>query len=271
MDHALIERDALLERYVQGHLPAPVEEELEEHVVDCSACQDDLVAIRGLAVGVRRVASEDAARLAVQVGLLARLRRALPRPGTPRPGGLGGRPRRTGRAGRPARRLRRLVEPAEPRAAGDARRPGRPVGSRPGDRGGRYPGRRRRDRASRRPRADPAGRGRLGGPAHRGTRCRDRRATRPLRRSTRAPSTAPSPWPSTSSTTRASPATGCESSTPTAGCSGSAPAWFPNAFEALMATFPADFFPPGSYRVHVLGLTPDGDAVPLETYPFDVA
>lgn len=81
MDHVLIEEEALLERYAQGRLAPHVEEELEAHLVGCATCQEDLIAVRGLARGVRRVASEEAARLAVQAGIASRLRRSFTGPG----------------------------------------------------------------------------------------------------------------------------------------------------------------------------------------------
>lgn len=42
----------------------------------------------------------------------------------------------------------------------------------------------------------------------------------------------------------------------------------PNALEALLLTFPADYFPPGEYRLVVEGVTPDGTASELGGYPF---
>jgi len=81
MDHALIEEDALLELYAQGRLDPEVEEELEAHLVGCATCQEELIAVRGLARGVRRVASEEAARLVVQAGIASRLRRTFSGPG----------------------------------------------------------------------------------------------------------------------------------------------------------------------------------------------
>lgn len=44
----------------------------------------------------------------------------------------------------------------------------------------------------------------------------------------------------------------------------------PNALEALLLTFPADYFEPGEYRLVVEGVTPDGDASELGGYPFRV-
>jgi len=44
----------------------------------------------------------------------------------------------------------------------------------------------------------------------------------------------------------------------------------PNALEVLMLSFPADFFPPGDYRLRVEGVTGDGPAVELGGYPFRV-
>ncbi len=44
----------------------------------------------------------------------------------------------------------------------------------------------------------------------------------------------------------------------------------PNAFAALMLTFPASFFTPGDYRLTVEGLDQAGDAADLAGYPFRV-
>lgn len=44
----------------------------------------------------------------------------------------------------------------------------------------------------------------------------------------------------------------------------------PNALEVLMLTFPADFLPPGEHRLVVEGITEDGAAVLVGTYPFRV-
>lgn len=44
----------------------------------------------------------------------------------------------------------------------------------------------------------------------------------------------------------------------------------PNALEALLLTFPADYFPPGEYRLVVEGVTPDGAASELGGYAFRV-
>lgn len=44
----------------------------------------------------------------------------------------------------------------------------------------------------------------------------------------------------------------------------------PNALEALLLTFPADYFQPGEYRLVVEGATPDGAASELGGYAFRV-
>ncbi len=44
----------------------------------------------------------------------------------------------------------------------------------------------------------------------------------------------------------------------------------PNALEVLMISFPADFFPPGDYRLRVEGVPGDDPAVELGGYPFRV-
>ncbi len=45
----------------------------------------------------------------------------------------------------------------------------------------------------------------------------------------------------------------------------------PNALEAVMITFPADFFSAGDYRLTVAGLLPDASAVELNSYQYRVA
>jgi len=272
MDHALIERDALLERYVQGHLPPPVEEELEEHVVGCSSCQDELVAIRGLARGVRQVASEDAARLAIQVGVLARLRRALGAPGRRGPAAWAATGALVVLVGLLAGYAVWLHGQNRELQAALAAQTGR-LGTVP-----ETP-----EAGARAAQASIGETGRLA-------------ALEP---------TLPAAVGSVLLLTEVRGAgTEGEDAVPTIEADSlDAPfalavyilddprftsyrmrvvnaddqvVWqrsglVPNAFEALMATFPPDFFPPGSYLVSVFGLTPDGDAVPLETYAFDVA
>ncbi len=282
MDHPLIERDALLERYVQGSLPQATEEELEEHVVDCAACQDDLVAIRGLARGVRQVASEEAARIATRKSSVARFRPAA----SPGAGPAAGRStaRRAWAAAavllvvtgllagyavwlasenRALRATLAATSPAdESGGAGTQTHPGTRVGAVTDDV-------RETDRIAALERSLPAAVGsvvllsEVRGPSGSGE------ATRPAIDS----SSLDGPFALavyilddprfTSYRIQVIAADG----TVTWQRSG----LVPNAFEALMATFPPTFFPPGSYDLHVVGLTAEGDAVPLESYPFDVA
>jgi hypothetical protein len=44
----------------------------------------------------------------------------------------------------------------------------------------------------------------------------------------------------------------------------------PNALEALLITFPANFFAPGDYRLRIEGVKPDGEAAEVGGYGFRV-
>jgi hypothetical protein len=75
MNHADIEEQGLIDLYHRGALSPEQEAELEEHFVDCVRCQEDLEAARGFQKGLKRMVAEDAARVAVQAGVLAWLAR----------------------------------------------------------------------------------------------------------------------------------------------------------------------------------------------------
>lgn len=257
MDHALIEEDALLERYTQGRLEPNLEEDLEAHLVGCDACQEELVAVRGLARGVRRVASEEAARLAVQAGVVSRLRRAL---------------RGAGRWGwvvagalvilgalAATYAARTAFENRELRAvlATQGRGEGPGTGKIPEDRG-------ETDRLAALETGLPAA-----------------VDTVVLLSEVRGEDGAP---PTVDRATLDGPfalavyvlddphftSYGME----VVGDDGRV-AWrrtgvAPNAFEALMATFAPDFLPPGRYQLRISGIPDAGESEPLESYAFEV-
>lgn len=74
MDHANVEKNALVERYYRGLLPAEDEIAFEEHFMACPDCQQRLELHRGLERGLKAMVAEDAARV-VSAGLLAWLAR----------------------------------------------------------------------------------------------------------------------------------------------------------------------------------------------------
>lgn len=75
MDHATIEEQGWVERYVRGDLEPEQEAAFEEHFVACGRCQEELETERGLARGLARVAAEDATQAMAASGLLAWLAR----------------------------------------------------------------------------------------------------------------------------------------------------------------------------------------------------
>lgn len=77
MDHATIEEQSLIERYHQGDLTPEVEARFEAHFMACPQCQFELEVARGMRVGLRTMAAEDAAgaMAAAQLGVLAWLAR----------------------------------------------------------------------------------------------------------------------------------------------------------------------------------------------------
>ena len=75
MDHAYVEDHDLIARYDLGRLAPEEEARFEAHFVACSRCQDELEAARGLRLGLRAVACEEAVRASavIRIGLAARL------------------------------------------------------------------------------------------------------------------------------------------------------------------------------------------------------
>jgi hypothetical protein len=81
MDHTDIEERQVVDRYLMGQLTADELERFEEHYLSCAECLDRLETTEGLARALKRVAAEDAARVATArqlavVAWLARLGRS---------------------------------------------------------------------------------------------------------------------------------------------------------------------------------------------------
>jgi len=109
MDHDYIEEHQVADRYAMGTLPAAEAERFEEHYLSCPECLDRLELAESMQRGFRRVASEDAERLATArqlawVAWLARPRPAGAQPAASRPAPprAGARRRSRGRRGCPA-------------------------------------------------------------------------------------------------------------------------------------------------------------------------
>jgi|GEM_PF-3451426 len=264
MDHALIEEDALLELYAQGRLDPEVEEELEAHLVGCATCQEELIAVRGLARGVRRVASEEAARLVVQAGIASRLRRTFSGPG--RWGWIAAAALVVFGALAATYAARMASENRELRAIVAAQGPGEGTGDAEGARTPpETPGdQSERDRLAALERSLPAAVG-----------------TVVLLTEVRGADDTP---PSVERATVGGPFALAvyilddprfSSYRMEVVDEDGRIAWqrsgvTPNAFEALMATFTPEFFPPGKYQLRISGLPDGGEAEPLESYPFEV-
>jgi hypothetical protein len=75
MDHTYIEERGLIDLYHRGQIPSEEEVEFEEHFVGCSECQEKLASARGFQRGLKVVVAEDAARAVAQAGLAVWLRR----------------------------------------------------------------------------------------------------------------------------------------------------------------------------------------------------
>lgn len=71
MDHQSVEANGLIDLYRRGALPPDEEARFEEHFFGCPECIAQLEAARGFQTGLNAMAVEDAARTVVQAGLLA--------------------------------------------------------------------------------------------------------------------------------------------------------------------------------------------------------
>jgi hypothetical protein len=76
MDHSYIVENQVAERYLLGKLPPEEASRFEEHSLACAECLDHLETAETLRLGLRHVAVERAAEVAVGMGLLARLVRS---------------------------------------------------------------------------------------------------------------------------------------------------------------------------------------------------
>jgi hypothetical protein len=75
MDHTYIEERGLIDLYHRGQIPTEEEVEFEEHFVGCAECQERLAMARGFQRGLKVVVAEDAARAIAHAGLAIWLRR----------------------------------------------------------------------------------------------------------------------------------------------------------------------------------------------------
>jgi hypothetical protein len=71
MDHAYVEEHQVVDRYLMGRLTAEELERFEEHYLSCTECLDRLETTEDLARALKRVAGEDAARVATARQLAA--------------------------------------------------------------------------------------------------------------------------------------------------------------------------------------------------------
>ena len=62
MNHQIIERDQIVERYLAGRLSVDEERTFEEHYLRCPACLDRLDVETDFQIGIQQVAAEDASR-----------------------------------------------------------------------------------------------------------------------------------------------------------------------------------------------------------------
>jgi hypothetical protein len=265
MDHTYIENSGLVERYHRGLLPPDEEAEFEEHFVECPQCTEQLELARGLQRGLKTMAAEDAARALVGAGLFAWLARRgrLAQWGTALAALLiaaalpalwllaGGRSEQREWRARLEAQRRSNQELERSLAASEDRRKAAEL-------------------AAAKPPEPPRG---LAGPlvntpvflltALRGDDAKP--ATIDLSRAGDALSLAVDVGEDTRfDTYRATiTKTGGGRVFEKAGLK-------PNALEALLITFPANFFAPGDYRLRVEGVKPDGSAAEVGGYGFRV-
>jgi hypothetical protein len=75
MDHTYIEERGLIDLYHRGQIPPEEEVEFEEHFVGCAACQERLEMARGFQRGLKTVVAEDAAHAVTRAAVAAWLLR----------------------------------------------------------------------------------------------------------------------------------------------------------------------------------------------------
>src|SRR5436305_7670054 len=71
MDHADMEEQQIVDRYVRGTLPAEEVARFEEHYLSCQDCLDKLDLAESMNRGFKRAAGQDAVRVAAVVRQLA--------------------------------------------------------------------------------------------------------------------------------------------------------------------------------------------------------
>lgn len=263
MDHDYIEEHGLIDLYHRGRLPPEDEARFEEHFVGCSECQERLEMARGFQRGLKAMVAEEV----VKAGVLSWLAR---------------------RKGLALAALLLAV--------------GLPVlGYLAGSRAPEEDGWRRRYETARRSAAE------LRGQLEESERRRREEREERIARVETTPPPEPRPAPSPLVNTPVFLLTAVRSEGGTAeidpGSSGGG-GYFslavdagddprfesyrvtitsstgarvfreaglkPNALEAILLTFPADYFQPGEHRLAVEGVTPDGTASELAGYPFRI-
>jgi len=76
MEHPRIEREHVLEAYLTGRLAPAEEQAFEEHLLECSACLDEVRWAEDFRAALQREAVEDAVRTAMLPGLVVRALRS---------------------------------------------------------------------------------------------------------------------------------------------------------------------------------------------------
>jgi hypothetical protein len=264
MDHTYIEERGLIDLYHRGQIPPEEEVEFEEHFVGCTDCQEKLALARGFQRGLKTVVAEDAARAVVQVSLAAWLRRrwraaallilaaALPVLGFL----SGSRQARETVASwkdrweserQSASKLERLLAESERRRQEE-----------------------RRELEGKLAQATPA-------PVPRETPSPLVNTPLILLTAVRGEGEAPVVHIGRNAYVSLAVDAGADPRFESYRVSITGPRPFrqaglkPNALEAILLTFPASYFPAGSYQLLLEGLLPDGTAVELGKHPFRVA
>lgn len=75
MDHATIERERFIDRYLLAQLNEDEAASFEEHYLGCAQCLDELEAAEQLQLGLKQAAAEDVAKVTATLSLWSRLAR----------------------------------------------------------------------------------------------------------------------------------------------------------------------------------------------------
>jgi Putative zinc-finger len=265
MDHTYIEERGLIDLYHRGQIPPEEEVEFEEHFVACADCQKKLALARGFQRGLKVVVAEDAARAIAQAGLTVWLRRrwraaallmlvaVLPVLGYVA-GVAGSREARVAVASwkerwegerQSASKLERLLAESERRRQEERRELEEKL-------------------AQVRPPETPAPSPLVNTPLILLTAVRGEEETPVIH-------TGRSAYVSLAVDAGDDPRFASYQVAITGPRAFRQAGLKPNALEALLLTFPASYFPTGSYQLQLEGVLPDGKAVELGRHPFRVA